>query len=611
MSIPRSEPQSSAEGLSKHENETEKTDQLLSTLKTEALRQEEAIANLQKAYSRLQEAKDAGDRALQANSNISSPVSELGQASAERRETNQAQAEARTALADCALPCATRENFDAGDGQDLTQGHENLMPASECDASEAQLSATNATALGQSHEARRSLAEALLQAAPGCDGLRTDQGMHESEAVQEKSSGAARDDGDEAQMSLFSRLARKKAQRSNLPPIHSSMVGRLNIREIQEKLVSPGHVQKPLAPSFSCFDDKLPPQGQQGYVVKSVDILETITRPQTDSPERTGLRRSSSCSRWSPDGCAPPPGQNPLARRNSSGGPELSEAAASASAEGSTAASHRARDEPSGATTASRANSSGDLAPSGSSGRGALPRVPSEVQGSGPPDGSGWCGVCTPECFSDDPSAYPAAVRVSCNRRDRDFVVLHGMVVRQLATGSWEWRTLEDFAAEARAGGHWRESVKLARSEISLDSWLRRRGLVPGPESRLCSLCFRHQTRRGLEHPEFRLPLCRVCHDALKAENVAQGGDADGAVPSRVCAVCRGVAPGGTHDLRLCVDCGIAYCTGCLWRFTSEDVGQVHNGEWSCFLHRSDDDANKTWLLRLHGAPSLSADMKP
>jgi hypothetical protein len=180
----------------------------------------------------------------------------------------------------------------------------------------------------------------------------------------------------------------------------------------------------------------------------------------------------------------------------------------------------------------------------------------------------------------------------------------------------------------------WMNNIKLVhpvtnkKSEISLSQWLARNSSTnctnngSSMSSRvktMCHFCTKNPAKPSAVHPEGLrgIKLCEECYEgldvgnwkrrdiwwgALNSESDAEGEKEERNIESNVdegwkyCFVCAGTAPGCTDTLVYCdrPECERGFCTGCLWRFTDDDLAAItaEGYKWQCLKCRDSPVAN-------------------
>jgi len=182
-------------------------------------------------------------------------------------------------------------------------------------------------------------------------------------------------------------------------------------------------------------------------------------------------------------------------------------------------------------------------------------------------------------------------------------------------------------------GDAWMHDIKLVhpvtnkKSEISLFQWLGRKSSTictddgSSMSSRvktMCHFCTKNPAKPSAVHPEGLrdIKLCEECYEGLDVGNwkrrdiwwgaLNTDGDAEEEEERNVdinvdegwkyCFLCAGTAPGCTDTLVYCdePECERGFCTGCLWRFTDDNLAAItaEGYKWQCLKCRDSPVAN-------------------
>ncbi|KAK9816740.1 hypothetical protein WJX72_004454 [[Myrmecia] bisecta] len=147
--------------------------------------------------------------------------------------------------------------------------------------------------------------------------------------------------------------------------------------------------------------------------------------------------------------------------------------------------------------------------------------------------------------------------------------------------------SLQDWLAKLGIGQDWRQCVHIVGAQLLLADWLQRHAVKSGA----CWFCCKDAPGEADStcHPEFaEFAMCEACASELNANApFSSWGDSDWLDEDGLdeyCRICAGFAAGHTEKLFICdVDgCGNAFCGGCLWRFTADDLSKLKDTHWQC-----------------------------
>eukprot|EP00873_Tetraselmis_striata_P007577 jgi/Tetstr1/427841/TSEL_001811.t2 len=247
---------------------------LLEQLHAEADKQEEAISGLNAAAARLEEAKAEADRALRlhvrAPREPGSPEASLAVDTSGSSGSASPPPLAQEGHADASLESANRTAATASPGGAGSRPPRGAQPQW----------ATNP----------------LSDTGAGLEGGGLPQGGRAGLEVEPPRTRVNSRSSAKEKAALFERLARKKEARSGAVRAAPPMAGRIDMQQAHDQLHHSDPVERVLPITPTIFDDRLPPQGQMGYVVQSVDFLESISHagPGEDSSQLGGSRCGSS-----------------------------------------------------------------------------------------------------------------------------------------------------------------------------------------------------------------------------------------------------------------------------------------------------------------------------
>ncbi|KAL4437091.1 hypothetical protein ABPG75_004230 [Micractinium tetrahymenae] len=165
------------------------------------------------------------------------------------------------------------------------------------------------------------------------------------------------------------------------------------------------------------------------------------------------------------------------------------------------------------------------------------------------------------------------------------------------------------------AGEPWQCRVLLKGSAVTLEQWEARRMLRPGR----CHFCCKEAPDADCRHPEEafgEVQLCGSCCTALEPDTWRTGEtwvSEDPADPGyNWCLMCGGAGVGGTDKLVMCTVCKVqGFCSGCIWRFTQDDMAVAQDGaEWECLLCRPPPKLHMAFIEQ-HAGGSSSSEPSP